>query len=46
MQQRGADRTIRSIKDDQGRIMKSPGDTANTFTTFLRKQIRHIRSGR
>jgi len=41
MQQRRADRTIRSIKDEQGRIMTSPSDIAHTFTIFLEKNTTH-----
>jgi hypothetical protein len=45
MQHRSADRTIRSIKDEQGRIMTSPSDIAHTFTSFLRNKYDTLEVG-
>jgi len=38
MQKIRADKNIRSIKDEQGRIMTSLGNIAHTFTNFLRNK--------
>ena len=38
MQQRRADRTIRGIKGEHGRIMTSLSNISHTFTTFLRNK--------
>jgi len=45
VQKRRADRTTRSIKDEQGRIMTSPSDSTYIYD-IPTKQIRYIISGR